>query len=71
MKKKYFAELYFYKKNIKKQNFKEEPDLDDYLPNTTMTQVVATSWEEAKGKLLKRYPDTAYIYIHETRNTEI
>ena len=71
MKKKYFSELYFYKKDIKEQGLKEEPNLDYYLPNTIMIQVIATSWEEAKDKILKQYSTTAYIYVHETRNIEI
>jgi len=71
MRKKYFLELYFYKKNIKERDFKEVPSLNDYLPRTIMTQVIATSWEQTKNKILKKYPDTAYIYVHEIRNMEI
>jgi hypothetical protein len=71
MKEKYFVELYYYKKNIKESGLQENPNLDNYLPETTMAQVIATSWEEAKNKILQKYPNTAYIYVHETRNIEI
>jgi len=71
MKKKYFAELYFYKNNITKKGLQKEPNLDDYLSDTIMTQIIATSWQEAKAMILKQYPNTAYTYIHETRNIEI
>jgi len=71
MRKKYFVELYYYKEDMKALGFKEIPNLDYYKTETTMTEVVSGSWNEAKKKLLNDFPDTAYILVHETRNIDI
>jgi len=71
MKIKYFVELYYYKKDITGEGLQETPQLDNYMLDTTMTAIIATSWDNAKEKILKKYPKTAYIYVHETRNLDI
>lgn len=71
MRKKYFVELYYYKTGMEDFGFKDEPKLDYYKAETKMTQVVSSSWDEAKKKLLLDFPDVAYILVHETRNIDI
>lgn len=71
MRQKYYVELYYYKDGIKNLGFKEEPNLDDYKIETVMTEIVSESWEDAKRNLLMKYPNIAYIYVHETRNIDI
>ncbi|MFK7779998.1 MAG: hypothetical protein QM490_02525 [Candidatus Gracilibacteria bacterium] len=64
-------ELYFFKDNILKTELDEQPNLDNYKSKTIMTNIIATSWEEAKRKLLVKHPNTAYIHMHETRSIDI
>jgi len=71
MKKKYFVELYYYKDDVKNLGLKDIPNLDDYKPETKMTNVVSGSWDDAKNKLLLDFPDIAYILVHETKNIDI
>lgn len=71
MRKKYFVELYFYNDNAKKTGLSETPNLDEYTHQTEMMNVVSTNWEDAKKKILNKYPDVAYIYVHETRQIDI
>ena len=71
MKINYFMELYFFADNILKTHLDKQPNLDNYKSTTIMTNVIASSWNEAKKKILEKYPSTAYIHMHETRNMDI
>ncbi len=71
MKTNYFMELYFFKDNVLKNGLDEQPDLDNYQSKTIITNIIATSWEEAKRKILEKYPSAAYIHMHETRSVDI
>lgn len=71
MKKKYFVELYFNKEGKQELGFSDTPELDHYKTETIMEQMISTSWEEAKRNLLLKYPNIAYIHVHETRNIDI
>lgn len=71
MKTKYFMELYFFKDKTSKTELDKQPNLEHYKPETIMTTVIATSWEEAKRNILLQYHDIAYIHIHETSTIDI
>jgi len=71
MKKIYDVEIYYYSDKSRIVELKEEPVLDQYLAETTILQVVSNSWEETKRKILDKFPNAAYIYVHETRNMNI
>lgn len=70
MNKKFFVELYFYKDNSKQKGLSEQPNLDDYKSETIMTSVVSSNWNYAKEQILKKFPETAYIHFHESRNLD-
>ena len=69
MTKKYFIELYFHKDN--KSSLEDKPNLDNYLSNTEISEIVANSWKEVKDKIIIKYPNIAYIHLLESRNMNI
>jgi len=71
MRQKYFVELYFYTDNSLASGLQETPELNKYKNDTKMVEVISSSWDQAKKKLLLKFPDTAYMHVCETKNIEI
>lgn len=68
---KYYTELYFYENKDENKGLTDTPNLDEYSKSVVVYDVIATSWENAKNKIINKYPDVAYIHTIETRKLDM
>lgn len=68
--KEFYTELYFAKEPIEHIKCSDVPNLDSYSESTVMFEVVASDWRSAKKVIADKYPNVAYIHLHNSKDLE-